>query len=189
MELSDAEMIGQSVSGDPEIFADVVRRHSDAVHAYLARRCGREPADELLGEVWLRAFRSRATYDRRSADARPWLYGIARNTLRAHWRGLVAKQGEGADPVDDPWPGVDTRLDAAQLGPALRLALLGLAPDEREVLLLVAWEHLSPGEIALCLGVPSGTVRWRLHKARKQLQDRLGHSSTNLPLTIRPKEA
>jgi len=186
---SDGEVIADSLLGHPEVFADIVRRHSNVVHGYLARRAGRETADELLGEVRLRAFRSRHTYDGRSPSARPWLYGVARNTLRAHWR-LNRLDGAGeAELIDDPWPDVDARLDALQQGPVLRDALGTLDPDDREVLLLVAWEHLAPAEIAVSLGVPSGTVRWRLHRARKQLQNRLGDNSAIRPLNIQPKEA
>ena len=189
MYLSDSEAISDSLSGQPEVFATIVRRHSSVVHGYLARRAGCETADELLGEVWLRAFRSRHTYDGRVESARPWLYGVARNTLRAHWRLNRVEGAVGADLIDDPWPAVDARLDALQQGPALRDALGTLDPDDREVLLLVAWEHLAPAEIAISLGVPDGTVRWRLHRARKQLQNRLDGNSAAHPLNPQPKEA
>ena len=62
MDPSDGEVMTDSLSGHPEVFADIVRRYSNVVHGYLARRAGREIADELLGEVW-RAFRSRHTYE------------------------------------------------------------------------------------------------------------------------------
>ena len=67
-------------------FVELFWQHGAAVHAYLSRRAGRQDADDLLGEVWLQAFRSRERYDRRWPSALPWLYGIARNVLRAHWR-------------------------------------------------------------------------------------------------------
>ena len=76
----------RSRSGDPAAFLELFWDHGPAVHAYLARRTGRQDADELLSDVWLQAFQSRASYDHRVADARPWLYGVARNVLRAHWR-------------------------------------------------------------------------------------------------------
>jgi len=187
VERSDSEVLADSRQ-NPEAFADIVRRHSSAVHGYLARRAGRQTADELLGEVWLRAFRSRRTYDTQFLDARPWLYGIARNTLRAHWR-LDRLDGAGeAELVEDAWPDADTRLDAREQGPALRDALIALDADDREVLLLVAWERLTPAEVAISLGMPSGTVRWRLHRARKQLQKSLDDSSPRSPLDVRSKE-
>jgi RNA polymerase sigma-70 factor (ECF subfamily) len=188
VEPSDSEVLTDSLAGRPEAFADIVRRHSNAVHGYLARRAGRETADELLGEVWLRAFRSRHTYDGRFPNARPWLYGIARNTLRAHWRLDRLDGAREAELVDDPWQDADARLDALQQGPALRDALSTLDAEDREVLLLIAWERLTQAEVAISLGMPSGTVRWRLHRARKQLQNRLDGSSACRPLDARSKE-
>jgi hypothetical protein len=131
VERSDSEVLADS-RRNPEAFADIVRRHSSAVHGYLARRAGRQTADELLGEVWLRAFRSRHAYDTQFLDARPWLYGIARNTLRAHWR-LDRLDGAGeAELIEDPWPDADARLDAREWGPALAPARrLGAADPRR----------------------------------------------------------
>src|SRR5579863_3721180 len=158
-------------------FTDLLRRHGQAIHAYLARRSGRDAADDLLGEVWLRAYAARRTYDRRWPDARPWLYGIARNVLREHWRSLPA----GGDPFgrasEDPWPDVDARLDAAARVADLRRALARLTPGDREVLLLVTWEGLAPTEAAVALGIPPGTARSRLHRARSLMRELLDDTS------------
>jgi len=189
VELTDSEAVADSLSGRPETFALVVRRHGRAVHGYLARRSDRQTADDLFGEVWLRAFRSRHSFDQQWSNARPWLYGIASNTLRAHWRLRPLQGGAAAEWKHDPWPDADARLDAHRLGPMLRDALGALQPEDREVLLLVAWEHLSPAEIAVSLGMPQGTVRWRLHRARKALQENFDHDTGARPLVARPKEA
>jgi len=130
---SDAELIGRSLGGDGEAFVEVIRRHEAAVGAYLARRAGRELAEDLLGEVWVAAFESRGTYDRSFPDARPWLFGVALNRLRRHWRSRPAEY-----PVPDvtslaagwdPWPEVDGRVDTETV---LRTALAGLRREERE---------------------------------------------------------
>ena len=86
-------------------FVELFWQHGAAVHAYLSRRAGRQDADDLLGEVWLQAFRSRERYDHRWASALPWLYGIARNVLRAHWR-TDPPVPSPAEPLasHDPWP-------------------------------------------------------------------------------------
>jgi DNA-directed RNA polymerase specialized sigma24 family protein len=76
---TDAELIERSLRGRPDAFVEVVGRHEVAVHGFLARRGGRQVADDLLSEVWVRAFGSRAAYDPGYPSARPWLYGIARN--------------------------------------------------------------------------------------------------------------
>ncbi len=159
---------------DPGDFLDVFWRHGPAVHAYLARRTGRQHADDLLGEVWLRAFRSRANYDHRFPDALPWLYGIARNVLRAHWRRAERSDGTDVEGIaSDPWPDTDRRLDAGALRETLRHILATLSDDEREVLLLVTWEQLTPAEVAVTLGIPQGTARSRLHRALSVLRNEI----------------
>jgi RNA polymerase sigma-70 factor (ECF subfamily) len=149
---TDGTLIQRSARGRPDAFVEVVRRHEVAVHGFLARRAGRQVAADLLGEVWVRAFAGRDGYDPAYADARPWLFGIARNVLRAHWR---ARQdaNPAADRAEDPWA-----------------AIAALPPAERDVLLLVAWEQLTPAQAALALGVPPGTARSRLHRARAALR-------------------
>lgn len=167
---SDAELIEQSLRGRPDAFVEVVGRHEVAVHGFLARRGGRQTADDLLSEVWVRAFGARAVYDTRYESARPWLYGIARNVLRIHWR---AARGSGAlVPAGevDPWDDVVDRLDLTAAAEVLVGAVAALPRDERDVLLLVAWEQLSPGEAAVALGTPPGTARSRLHRARVALR-------------------
>ncbi len=189
MEPTDNEAIAQSLAGRPEAFATVVRRHGQAVHGYLFRRSDRQTADDLLGEVWLRAFRSRHSYDQQGPSARPWLFGIARNTLRAQWRLRVTFRDDLIELSHDPWSDADARLDAARQRPALREALRVLCPEDREVLLLVAWEHLSPAEIAVSLDIPAGTARWRLHRARALFQQRFDDETpvrSSVPCTKEP---
>jgi len=172
---SDAELIARSLAGDQEAFVEVIRRHEAVVGAYLARRAGSELAEDLLGEVWVAALASRGTYDRSFPDAGPWLFGVARNTLRRHWRSRPAE-----DPVPDmaalasgwdPWPAVDRRVDTAR---ALRAALARLRPEEREILTLVAWEDLTVADAGRALGMPAGTARRCLHQARMALRSAPG---------------
>jgi RNA polymerase sigma factor (sigma-70 family) len=179
---TDGVLIERSARGRPDVFVEVVRRHEVAVHAFLARRAGRQAADDLLGEVWVRAFGGRAGFDPAYSDARPWLYGIARNVLRAHWRSaraadptvqLVHQVGRpGVVEAVDPWDDVIGRLDSAAAVRTREMAgaVRALPPEEREVLLLVAWEQLTPAQAALVLGIPQGTARSRLHRARAALR-------------------
>jgi DNA-directed RNA polymerase specialized sigma24 family protein len=98
-----APLIEWSVRVRPDAFAEVARRHEVVVHSYLARRAGRQVADDLLAEVWLRAFAARGGYDTRYSDARPWLYGIARNVLREQWRtGSGDEPAAGQVPIPEP---------------------------------------------------------------------------------------
>jgi RNA polymerase sigma factor (sigma-70 family) len=169
---TDAELIGRSLTGDGDAFMEVVSRHERAVGSYLVRRAGREAAEDLLGDVWVAAFESRRTYDRSFAGARPWLYGVALNTLRRYWR---SRPGEDLVPDVtslatgwDPWPAVDSQVDARAV---LRAALAELRPEEREVLTLVAWEDLTVADAARVLGIPAGTGRRLLHQARMALRN------------------
>lgn len=168
---SDAELIDGSLNGDVDAFMKVVDRHEAAVGSYLARRAGRDMAEELLGEVWAAAFESRRSYDQSYADARPWLYGVALNMLRHYWRSRPSE-----DPVPDvtglattwdPWSAVDLAVDTRAV---LRTALARLKPEEREVLRLVAWEDLTAADAARVLGMPAGTARRLLHQARTALR-------------------
>ena len=92
---TDGTLIERSCRGRPDAFVGVVRRHEAAVHGFLARRAGPQVAADLLGEVWLRAFAGRGGYDPAHPDALPWLYGIARNVLRAHWRARLETSEAG----------------------------------------------------------------------------------------------
>ena len=145
------------------------------VHRYLGRRVG-ELADDLLSETFLVAFRRRADYRPEHLEVRPWLVGIATNLVhgaaraeRRRYRALARAAAEPGDHHDD---GREDRLDAEALrGPlaaALAAALAGLEERDRDVLLLVAWADLSYEEVATVLDVPGGTVRSRLHRARRQ---------------------
>jgi RNA polymerase sigma factor (sigma-70 family) len=181
--VTDAQLVQESRSGRRDAFVDLVDRHVGPVHAYLARRAGRPAADELLAEVWARAWGARGTYDVSYPDALPWLYGIARNVLRSHWRVQAHEGGVGGPEAFDPWAEADDRLDAGGRLPAVLDAVRALPADERDVLLLVAWEQLAPAEAALVLGIPQGTARSRLHRARHAVRARL-----DLP-TIDPSTA
>jgi RNA polymerase sigma factor (sigma-70 family) len=176
---TDGALIERSVRGRPDAFVEVVQRHEAAVHGFLARRAGHQAADDLLGEVWVRAFAARGGYDLGHADARPWLYGIARNVLRAHWRARPDAGPAAADEAVDPWDDVVDRLDSAARAQALGAALRALPAAEREALLLVAWEQLTPAEAAVALGIPQGTVRSRLHRARSALRPVLARGPEN----------
>jgi RNA polymerase sigma factor (sigma-70 family) len=170
--VSDAELIGRSLSGDAEAFTEVVCCHEVAIGAYLERRVGREAAEDLLGDVWAAAFQYRGTYDRSFAGARPWLYTVALDRLRQYWRSrssedLVPDLTGLADEWD-PWPTVDVRVDTRT---AFRAAVAGLKPEEREVLTLVAAEDLTVADAARVLGLPAGTARRLLYQARTALRN------------------
>ncbi|MFF4651387.1 RNA polymerase sigma factor [Streptomyces sp. NPDC001380] len=177
---SDAQLT--RAASDAAAFAPLVERYSAALHGYFARRAP-AAADDLLSEVWLQAFAARRTFDVSRGSARVWLFGVARNVLAGHIRRAGRDGGAPAPAPSDPWQAVDQRLDAAALAPALHRALAELPADERELVLLVAWEELTPTEAAAVVGVPAGTARSRLHRARNRMRERLA-SSRPAPLGL-----
>lgn len=171
--VTDSELAAGPLE-EVEHFERLVEAYGARVHAYLARRAP-GGADDLLAEVWLAAYSGRRSFDPGRGDLGGWLFGIARNVLMSHQRAerrRTAREGlaQAATSAQvDEWSAVDARLDAAGSATALRAALAALPTEEREVLLLVAWEQLTPTEVAAVLDIPPGTARSRLHRARKRI--------------------
>ena len=144
------------------------------VFRYLGRRVGVGPADDLLGEVFVAAVGAHLRVrPHDSGSALPWLYGIAGNVVRSYRRRSLGRARVYEVTAVD-WDAVDERLDARSRRQELQVALAGLTEAEREVLLLVAWEGLSPAEAAQALGLTAVAARSRLHRARTRAQATLG---------------
>ncbi len=174
---ADAAAIAASLER-PAAFATVFERHHPAVHRYLARRIGSDLADELAAETFAVAFAKRGRFDASAGEARAWLFGIATKLAHRHWRReereLRAYARTGLDPAaPSPADRIDARADGALAGPALAAALAALTADERDVLLLYAWEELDQPEIAVALSIAPGTVKSRLHRARARVRQSL----------------
>lgn len=173
---SDFELLLRSRT-NASAFGVLYDRHSDAVHAYLARRVGTQTAEDLTSEVFLRALEARhRTRPHHSGTVLPWLYGIARNMVLKQ---SAPRQRElPEEPITSTqWDHVDARLDAVRQAPLLRTILDGLSPSEREVLLLVSWEELTLPEAAQVLGITAGAARTRLHRARAHASAALAQHS------------
>lgn len=163
---SDSALIERSLSA-PDAFSLIFDRHFEAVFSYLARRAGRVRAEDLAASAFTVAFERRRRFRPEADSARPWLLGIATNLLRNDWRSerraleLIGRLGA---------PEVAEHSDEGDRSPRLGVLLAGLDPDQRDVLLLYAWEDLSYEEIASALSIPVGTVRSRLARARARLR-------------------
>lgn len=190
----DSDVISASWS-NPEAFAELFDRHFPAVHQFCVRRVGAEVSEELASEAFTRAFAARRTYDLDRRDARPWLIGIALNTIRERVRrdrrGRIATlrlTSLAVAPPSDPGTAVPASADAmnelALVADALQVAPI----DEVDTLLLHIWEGLSYEDCAAALGVPVGTVRSRIHRLRGRLQVALDSRGRALP-TGPPAEA
>ena len=167
---------------EPEYFTELFRRHAPYIQRYVVRRLGQDAADDIVAETFLLAFRQRDSYDQARADARPWLYGIATNLIGRHRRAEIrlyrALARTGADPVTESFTDrIDDRVSASTAGRRLAAALGRLSAELRDTLLLVAWGDLSYEETAAALGVPVGTVRSRISRARSALRRSLGDTN------------
>jgi RNA polymerase sigma-70 factor (ECF subfamily) len=176
----DAEIIERSWL-DPEQFAVLFDRHAPLIHRYAARRIGREAADDLVAETFLAAFRKRRRYDCSHIDARPWLYGIATRLIGQHRREELRQYRILQAVIPDPdMPGHAERVAADETARAVRgqltAAFAALPDNDRDVLILIAWEQLSYDEAALALAIPVGTVRSRLSRARTRIRAALAAS-------------
>lgn len=173
---TDAEVIRRSLSR-PQAFEVIFDRHFDAVHRFAVGRVGIQDAADVAAETFARAFdrRSRFRPDRRSAL--PWLFGIAVNVCRERTR--RAARGERAsyrlsvrpDQLGDSFESdLMARVDAERLIPDLVAALRGLSDAEYALLMLAGESDLSYQDMADLLGIPIGTVRSRLARARRRLR-------------------
>ena len=143
--------------------------HLGAVAAY-ARRRGNRDADAVAAEVMTIAWRRLA--DVPVDDPRPWLYATARNLVLADARRspsvTLSQAGEPVDAAPAP--------EVPELDPALGAALRSLSQPDREALLLVAWEDLTPSQAARSLGISPTAFRVRLLRARRRLRAKLAEA-------------
>lgn len=165
---------------EPGQFGELFDRHADEIYRYVARRLGADVAADLVAEVFLIAFRNRASFDPGRAAARPWLYGIAVNVIRGHrrtetrrLRALARALWQGMPEAGGFEDWVVDRVSAERLRPALARALAALSAAERDLLLLVAWADLSYDQAAQALGIPAGTARSRLARLRVKVRKSL----------------
>jgi RNA polymerase sigma-70 factor (ECF subfamily) len=172
---TDAAVIARS-RRDPRAFAEIFDRHWPAIRAFSTSRAG-AAGEDIAAEAFRIAFDERRRFDAAVADARPWLYGIATNLLRRHFRSAERERratgrllGRREDDVAEDVLG---RVEAEQLGPQLAVALAALPAGDRDALLLLAWARLDYEQISLALDIPVGTVRSRIHRARTRVRAHL----------------
>lgn len=165
-------------SQGPERRFDEIFDHLGAVVSYARRRGATDPeavAAEVMAIAW------RRLPDVPAGDPRPWLFATGRNLVFAEWRRGQREQTalarSGAHPVEEP-PGPPLDLD-----PELEAALRSLSVDDREALLLIAWEQLTPTEAAHSLGILPVAFRVRLHRARRRLRAALSDAGSPQPTT------
>jgi RNA polymerase sigma-70 factor (ECF subfamily) len=183
---ADERDVARFKAGEEAAFERLVRRHEREVYR-LALRLLRNPDDalEVAQETFLRAYRGLSSF-RGEAAFRTWLYGIALNAARTRQASLSKSlsrmqrlEGDEDDPpspllsVSDPAPSPENRALGGELKEALLAALSRISPEHREILLLREVEGLDYGEVGVLLGIPEGTVKSRLARARRAVREAL----------------
>jgi RNA polymerase sigma-70 factor (ECF subfamily) len=161
--------VPESSSSDrPSRFEELFRAEYGSVAAYLSRRAEPDQVDDLVEDVFLVAWRRLEVVP---SNARPWLLAVARNVLGTHIRGTRRSRALGVrlalNHVDQVMPG------PSAVPSELLAALATLGEKDREALMLVNWEGLSPTDAAQVLGDRPATFRMRLHRARARLRQAL----------------
>ncbi|GLV95516.1 RNA polymerase sigma factor [Streptomyces virginiae] len=166
-------------SGDPDAYAELFDSYSRTLYNHAFRMTGDwAVAEDVMSAAFLEAWRLRGTVDPEGGSLRPWLLGITTNIARNHCRSnrrfraaaAVAAAAAGAAAVPDHAEEVAGRLDDRRQIAATLAQLSALRRPEREVLLLCLCEGLEYAEAARVLGIPVGTVRSRLSRARTKLR-------------------
>jgi len=177
---SDASLIRLSLT-HPETFTGIFERHAESLRHFLSRSAPHAVLDDLVSETFLTAFRSRESYDSSYVDARPWLFGIATNVTRHHWRSEGRQAARLARlRVDESTDEMPDEVESEAIGndevERIRTALAKMDERFRDVLLLMAGPGLTYQEMSQALGIPVGTVRSRVSRGRGQLRELLGLS-------------
>lgn len=173
-------------------FTAVYQAHHRQVYAYAVTRAGRQLADEVVAETFLVAWRRLSALPR--ATPLPWLLAVARRIVYERYRAEERQQAVAAElrawiadaSVADVADGVAERA-------AVLTALARLSDDDRELLTLVAWHGLAPGQAARVLGCSTATYYVRLHRARRHLKNALAAATEperpRPAATLVPKES
>lgn len=183
----DTDLVNQCRRGDPSAFGGLVARYQDRVFNACLRLCGnRSDAEEFAQEAFVKAYVSLDRFDGR-ASFYTWLFRIAVNlTISAHRKArpgpmvsmharVADGDGQGiADRIQGNGEMPDERCASSERDLAVARALASLDEEHKSVVVLRDIEALGYTEIAEILGVPTGTVKSRLHRARLALREILG---------------
>lgn len=186
--LEDVRLVEKVLAGHNEAFAEIVRKYGDRVFNTCWRICGHlEDARDLTQETFVRAFESLHRFERKSG-LYTWLYRVAVNLAITQYRRGARRKTvsldqasdgcEGADRLSErlPAPAEDEATESArdtELQAVVVREMQQLDADHRAVIVLRDMDGLDYHQIAEILGIPPGTVKSRLHRARLALREAL----------------
>jgi RNA polymerase sigma-70 factor (ECF subfamily) len=173
-QVDDVGLLLKARTGDEAAFSELFGRYQRPIYLYAVRMCGREAGDDVVQETFLAVLRQTGTFDRARGTVAGYLFGIARHLVLKQLGSRYAACAPGAD---DP-EGVDTAgpeqsaleaLTRAEMVDAVRTAVDALPPVFREVVVLCELQEMDYATAAEVIQCPIGTIRSRLHRARRML--------------------
>jgi RNA polymerase sigma-70 factor (ECF subfamily) len=182
-EPSDADLMRLAMSGERDAFATLYRRHHDSVYRFARLMTGSGPlAEDVVQEVFLAVMREGARWDPARSSFSTYLYGAARHITRRRMtreRRFVALDDSVSPPCEPATQG-DVSGDLVRRAELtqLRRAIVKLPSRYREAVVLCDLQGLSYAEAAGALDCAVGTVRSRLHRARRLLSERIHRSES-----------
>jgi RNA polymerase sigma-70 factor (ECF subfamily) len=176
--MTDERLLESASGGDEAAFLVLYQRHRDAVFRFAYRLTGSvSVAEDVTHDCFLSLIRAPARFDPgRAVSLRTYLYAAARNLALKHLRpsgSSVALDELTEEPAGPEGLQPLRQLLDEELSAEVRRAVESLPPLQREALILFEYEELSLAEIALVVGVETGVVKSRLHRARRTLRQLL----------------
>jgi RNA polymerase sigma-70 factor (ECF subfamily) len=172
----DIELIDRYLTGDIDAFNELVAAHEDRVFAICLRMLrNREAALDATQDTFLTVFRKADRYKAQAAFS-TWLYRVTVNTCYDHLRREKRKKADRLpETYDPPDPQATDAFDSVEVRPDIESALAQLSPEFRSAVVLVDLQGMSLEQASDTLEVPTGTIKSRLFRARKQLAQSLGN--------------
>ena len=174
----DAQLVQQCLRGEGPAWEELVRRHARRVYNICYRFTGNATdAQDLSQEVFLRIYRTLASYRPAYGAFPTWLTSVTRNLLVDHYR--RTRHDRVTDSIDDAMPVLEEKqsqartpdrlAEASELSAQLQRGLARLSPELREAVILRDLQGLEYNEIQSVLEVPEGTVKSRINRGRIEL--------------------
>ena len=174
----DAQLVQRCLQGEGSAWEELVRRHTRRVYNVCYRFVGnRTEAEDISQEVFLRVYRTLASYRSAHGGFATWVTSVTRNLLIDHYR--RTKRDRITDSLDDAMPVVENKESAGrrpdeqallgELSGQVQTALTRLSPELREAVILRDLQQLEYAEIQQVLEVPEGTVKSRINRGRIEL--------------------